>query len=242
MSQLMDKLEADLAMVNATMPLMELPRDKFPNAQKIVPESKHYAADAINEFKDACAEGDERLDRMKENIDSFRFNSEPLMPTFWIKKPPKVKGMTLIDLKKRATMREVKKLCKDVELLPPKGFIKSHSHHYGKYDSGKLVTVLSLCAVNLNNIPGSMAISVDIAASCDTHHSMSIAIQSLKTMLGKRGNSVLFAQVAQTDSARNFWAGKLTNTKRASVMTALFSEFDRRYPIYEECDDMADFF
>jgi len=53
---------------------------------------------------------------------------------------------------------------------------------------------------------------------------------------------VLFAQVSKTDSARHFLQGKLTKTKRASVMTALFSEFDDRYQIYEDTDDMALFF
>ena len=50
------------------------------------------------------------------------------------------------------------------------------------------------------------------------------------------------AQVANTDVARLFWKGKLTETKRASLMTALFSEHDDRYTIYEDTNDMALFF
>ena len=53
---------------------------------------------------------------------------------------------------------------------------------------------------------------------------------------------VLVTQCAQTESARAFWAGKLTTTKRASVMTELFHEFDNRYQIYEDAEDMAIFF
>ena len=54
-----------------------------------------------------------------------------------------------------------------------------------------------------------MAISVDVAASIDEEHSMTIAVDSLKKMLLKRRNPcVLFAQVADTDSARSFWQVK----------------------------------
>ena len=72
---------------------------------------------------------------------------------------------------------------------------------------------------------------------------MSTAITSIMKALRKRRNKcVLFAQVANTDLARSFWKGKLTATKRASVMTALISQFDSRYVIYEDASDMALFF
>lgn len=128
-------------------------------------------------------------------------------------------------------------------LQPPKEFVRHHSFHYGKYNQKKLVSILSLSVVNLNHTPGSIAISIDIAASKDTNHSMSLAIESLKKMMRKRRNPcVLFAQVANTESARRFWQGKLTKTKRASIMTALCSEFDPRYLIYEDVTDMALFY
>ena len=64
--------------------------------------------------------------------------------------------------------------------------------------------------------------------------------------LRKRNKCVLFPLRAggETDSARYFWQCKLTKTKRTSVMTALFSEFDDRYRIYKDTvtDDMAFFF
>ena len=97
--------------------------------------------------------------------------------------------------------------------------------------------------MNLNKMPGSVAISIDLAASTDRRHSMSTALTSIKKMMRKRRNPcVLFTQCAQTESARAFWAGKLTSTKRASVLTALFHEFDNRYQIYEDAEDMAIFF
>ena len=45
-----------------------------------------------------------------------------------------------------------------------------------------------------------------------------------------------------TESARAFWGGKLTSAKHASVMPALSHEFDNRYKIYEDAEDMAIFF
>ena len=84
--------------------------------------------------------------------------------------------------------------------------------------------------------PGSIAVSIDIAASTDPEHSMTVAIGSLKKMMRKRRNKcVLSAQVVETQSARAFWSDKLTKTKRASVMAALFSgfdDFDNRSKIY----------
>ena len=140
-------------------------------------------------------------------------------------------------------MRKVTALCKKMTLQPPKKFIKEHSFHYGKYRQNKLVSFISLSVMNLNNTPGSIAISIDIAASTDKTHTMSVAIESIKKMIRKRRNScVLFAQVANTESARRFWQGKLTKTKRASIMTALFSEFDPRYLGYEDVTDMALFY
>ena len=151
--------------------------------------------------------------------------------------------MKLIDLANKATMRKVTALCKSKHLKPPSGFVRSHSFHYGKYEKRELISILSLCVVNLNNMPGSIAISIDIAASKDKKHSMTVAIDSLKKMLRKRRNKcVLYAQIAHTDEAEAFWGGKLTKTKRASVIAALLSEFDNRYLLYEDADDMALFY
>jgi len=69
--------------------------------------------------------------------------------------------------------------------------------------------------MKLNKTPGSVAISVDITASSDKEHSMSIGLDSIKKMLRKRRNTcVIFAQVARTLSAQKFWEGKLTKTRR----------------------------
>jgi len=53
---------------------------------------------------------------------------------------------------------------------------------------------------------------------------------------------VIVAQVAKTPKARKFWGGKLTKSKRASVVTALLSEVDEDNLIYADADDMALFF
>lgn len=176
-------------------------------------------------------------------IEPFQETSQKFMPSGWVQTPPFVKGMQLLDLCNRITFQQVSALCKKQKLLPPKGFVKNSSFHYGKYDGNTLVSVLSLSIMKLNKTPGSIAISVDIAVSFDKKHSMSIGLESLKMMLRKRRNKcVIFAQVAQTASAQKFWEGKLTKTRRASVLTALISMFDSRYKIYEDADDMAIFF
>ena len=165
------------------------------------------------------------------------------MPTGWSNTRLSVTGMQPLDLLKPKTMCKVTALCKLKKLMPPSGFVKSHSYHYGKYENEKLISVLSLSVMKMNNMPGSIAVSIDIAASSDKHHSMTVAIDSIKKLLRKRRNPcALFAQVAQTDTARAFWSGKLTKTRRASVMTALISDFDERYKIYEDTDDMAIFY
>ena len=198
----------------------------------------------MDNFKLTCPDKENiRLTTITSNITNFQGDSQMLMPTSWVKTPPVLEGMQSLDLTNLKTSARVSKLCKQKRLKPPSAFIKTNSFHYGKYDNNKLVSVISLSAMNLNKMPGSVAISIDLAASTDTRHSMSTALTSIKKMMRKRRNPcVLFTQCAQTESARAFWAGKLTSTKRASVMTALFHEFDNRYQIYEDADDMAIFF
>ena len=197
----------------------------------------------MDNFKLTCPEDNMRLTKIISNIDHFQEESQMLMPTSWVKTPPVLAGMQLLDLTDSNTSERVSKLCKKKCLNPPSAFMKTNSFHYGKYANKKLVSVISLCAMNLNKTPGAVAISIDLAASIDKQHSISIALTSIKKMLRKRRNKcVLFTQCAQTDSARAFWAGSLTSTKRASVMTTLFHEIDNRYTIYEDADDMAFFF
>ena len=64
----------------------------------------------------------------------------------------------------------------------------------------------------------------------------------MKLLRKRRNPCALFAQVAKTEIARTFWAGKLTKTRRASVLVALISTFDNRFKIYGDTEDMAIFF
>ena len=140
-------------------------------------------------------------------------------------------------------MFQVKTLCEGKRILPPDDFVVANSFHYGKYDGAELVSYLSLCVVSLNRTPGAMGISVDIAVSSCVNHSMTIAIDSLKALLRRRRNkSYLFAQVAKTPTARQFWSGKLNRTTRASIVPALLHMFDNRYIIYADAEDMVMFF
>ena len=184
-----------------------------------------------------------RLHSMSNAVKAFETTSQASMPTGWSMTRLPVVGMASLNLKHRQTMRDVTKLCNVSMLAPPSGFVKSHSYHYGKYHEDQLISFLSASVMNMNNMPGSVCVVIDLAASIDTNHSMSIAIDSIKKLLRKRRNPcALFAQVAQTDIASAFWGGKLTKTRRASVLAALIHSFDERYTIYEDTDDMAIFF
>ena len=184
-----------------------------------------------------------RLATISTNVAPYRTQSRSLNPSGWSKTAPVVRGLSRLNLDDEKSLDDVVALCKDKSLGPPSPFVITNCFHYGKYDCGNLVTYLSLSVMKLNRRPGSICISIDIAASIDPHHSMSIAIDSLKNVLRKRGVlCTLFAQVSRTPSARAFWKGKLTATKRASVMAVLLSTFDDRYLIYEDTDDMALFY
>lgn len=236
--QVCTELDEQIGRVHAAVATQTIARRSRAVAQSITVDT---ADAAIGNFKSTSST--ERLQSISSNITHFRTTSQALMPTSWVKTAPIVKGMQSIDLTKTATMRRVTVLCKRQQIKPPSGFVRSHSFHYGKYEKSKLVSFLSLSVANMNHIPGSIVIAIDIAVSKDNKHSMTVAIDSIKKMMRKRRNKcVLFAQIAQTESARTFWAGKLTKTKRASVIAALLSEFDKRYLIYEDADDMAMFY
>ena len=217
---------------------------RMKNAPAQKREPVNTATNMISEFIEDCSPDDERLNGIISNIEQFKSSAQKFMPTSWLNTRLEVTGMKGIELTALKTMRDVTAICKSCKLEPPSGFVKSHSYHYGKYNSkNKLISFLSLSTMRLNNTPGSIAVSIDIAASTDKQHSMSIAINSIVKMLRKRRNKcVIFAQVAKTDSARTFWSGKLTKTKRASLITALFSAYDDRYKIYYDAEDMALFF
>lgn len=84
-------------------------------------------------------------------------------------------------------MQQVKTLCehKDVRVKPPSGFVKAYSKHYGVYKKKKLVSLLSYKIVNLNRVPGSVAVVIDLAASIEPHI-MSTAFESIKKQLKRR--------------------------------------------------------
>ena len=69
--------------------------------------------------------------------------------------------------------------------------------HYGKYNGeNELVSLLSIKVLKLNKTPGSTLVSVDIAASIDTEHSMSTAFSSIvKTLRKRKHKCVILSQV-----------------------------------------------
>ena len=103
----------------------------------------------------------------------------------------------IIDINESTIKAKIDALCqnKEVKLAPPSGLCKMQTH-YGKYDGDKLVSLLSLKTLKLNKTPGSILVSIDVAASIDTHHSMSIAFASIAKQLRKSKHTcVILAQV-----------------------------------------------
>ena len=179
-------------------------------------------------------------------IRPFVDQAQKFLPTAWIRVAPRLQGLKLVSLAAdSALLAEVSALCKRRRLAPPAAFIVSNSHHYVKYSpvDGTMLTYIALCAATLNRAPGSMGVSVDLAVSVDTEHSVSIALESLKRQLRRRTSAcVLFAQVAKTSGAKKFWSGKLLSCKRASLMPVLFQSLDHRYDVYADTSDMAIFY
>ena len=80
-------------------------------------------------------------------------------------------------------------------------------------------------------------------AMIDKTHRMSSAMKTIAKNLRRRKNKcVLFAQPADTQVAKDFWKGRLTQTKRASMVNGLISVFNDKHKIYEDASDMATFF
>jgi hypothetical protein len=241
-TQVFARLDEDLDKVHAVKASAQLATHRRPQPA-LRDDTAQTTLKAFRAHLSSSQETCARLKSISAAVQPFEHNSQSSMPTGWSKTRLSVAGMQPINLLEPKTMCKVSALCRTKKLKPPAGFVKSHSYHYGKYEKQKLTSVLSLSVMKLNNMPGSIAVSIDIAASTDKHHSMTYALDSIKKILRKRRNPcVLFAQVAQTDIARDFWAGKLTKTRRASVLTALISTFDERYKIYEDTDDMAIFY
>ena len=77
----------------------------------------------------------------------------------------------------------------------------------------------------------------------DKTHRMSSAMKTIAKNLRRRKNKcVLFAQPADTQVAKDFWKGRLTQTKRASMVNGLISVFNDKHKIYEDASNMATFF
>lgn len=192
MWQVFQELSTVLAQVHATLASQKLVK----RSRSLEPSPTNLVAKAINNFTAACPENDERLTQIVSNIGHFKEASNAWIPSSWNKTRLAIDGMQAIDLKNVTTMRKVTALCKTQKLKPPSGFVKTNSFHYGKYCKKKLISVLSISVMNLNKVPGAIAVSVDLAASVDTNHSMTIAIDSVKKNMRRRRNKcVLFAQV-----------------------------------------------
>ena len=184
---------------------------------------------------------DKRFKDIKLCMETFSATLFTWTPTSRITSSLAVEGFVLLQIDVGMT-KKITTLSHKTKLKPPSKFMLDNCHHYGHFVSGHLMSYLCLSSYNLNNMPGSIRVNIELAASLDKNHSMSRTISSISKTLRRRKNKcVLFTQVADTKIAFKFWKGKLTQTKRASAMNGLIANFDQNHKIYADTTDMAIF-
>ena len=121
--------------------------------------------------------------------------------------------------------------------------VHGRSGCYVSHQGTQLVAYISLSVYNMNNVPGSVCVNIETAVSIDKTHRMSSAMKTIAKNLRHRKNKcVIFTQPANTQVAKDFWKGRLTQSKRASMINGVISVFNPKHKIYEDASDMATFF
>ena len=217
-----------------------------PKPTVLVPAKKipqiNDGSESINSFAKHKYSKEKRFKDIKLCMEAFSATLFTLTPTSRITSSLVVEGFVLLQID-AGMAKKITTLCHKTKLKPPSKFMLDKCHHYGFFVSGHLMSYLCLSSYNLNKIPGSICVNIELAASLDKNHSMSRAISSISKTLRRRKNKcVLFTQVADTKIALKFWKGKLTQTKRASAMNGLLANFDQNHDIYADTTDMAIFF
>ena len=224
-----------IAVEPAVSPPASSPRASPPRASP--PAHLGGLADLLAEWR---ANPIERFQQMSATISGLDAPSA-LMPSSYVKKPIALEGMTRVILLQNSSItRQVSALCRTVGVVPPTKHMRETEFHFAKEKNKKVVAYICYSMLNLNRIPGSVALYIHIVASTDKEHAVSIALNGLiKTLQKRRMQCVVFTQVANTEVARNFWCGKLTATKRATLVVALCALFDPHFVVYEDASDMA---
>ena len=186
-----------------------------------------------------CVRMQDILDTMK----TYKSDISTFLPTSRVQSGFELSGFTRVADLNRDAVRRVTKLCKDQDIAPPCKYMRENNQHYLSYQGAKLVAYISLSVYNMNKTPGSVCVNIETAVSIDKTHRMSTAMKTISKNLRHRKNKcVLFTQPAATQVATNFWKGRLTQTKRASMMNGLISVYNGKHKIYEDATDMATFF
>lgn len=157
----------------------------------------------------------------------------PLCPT---KRLLLRESIVLIDTSVSVLIPQVKELCRAGDLEAPKGFLAERCTFYAKYEGDSLTSLIAYSVANLNGTPSSIGVSIDLILSVTDTHDASNAVNNLLNFFLKRyKQTVIFTQVANTDGAYGFWAGRLTHSSRSSILPVLFNAKDTRYKIYCDC-------
>lgn len=198
---------------------------------------------SIQMFRQHNGASDARVEGIALAMETFASSLPSMEPTSRVVAPVKIAGFQNRPLT-GSSARQVVRLCKRKKLIPPSQHMRDQCQHFFKYSKSKVVSYLALSVYNLNRTPGAVCVCVELAVSVDPDHSMSHAISDIcKTLRRRKRMCILFTQVAGTETALNFWRGRLTHTKRASAMNGMLSNFDtENNKVYDDTTDMAIFF
>ena len=146
----------------------------------LVPAAKKISqindgSESINSFAKHKYANDKRFKNIKLCMQAFSARLFTLTPTSRITSSFAIDGFVLLQIDAGMT-KKITTLCQQTKLKPPSKFMRDKCHHYGFFVSGSLMSYLCLSSYNLNKMPGSTCVNIELAASLDKNHSMSRAI------------------------------------------------------------------
>ena len=201
------------------------------------------AEKALRDFAASAHPTCVRMQEILSTMQIFKSDISTFLPTSRVQSGFDLSGFTRVESLSRDALRRVTQLCKNQEIVPPCRYMCENNQHYLSFQGSQLVAYISLSVYNLNKTPGSVCVNVEIAVSVDKTHRMSSAMKTIgKNLRHRKNKCVLFTQPANTQVAKDFWKGRLTQTKRASMMNGLISVYNEKHKIYEDASDMATFF
>ena len=187
---------------------------------------------ALLEFKESAHPDCTRMQGIMATMNTCKGDIATYLPTSRIRAGFDLSDFSRIENMTGTTLRGVNKLCKEQLIEAPCKYMRDNNQHYVSYQGTQLVAYISLSVYNMNNVPGSVCVNIETAVSIDKTHRMSTAMKTIgKNLRHRKNKCVLFAQPADTEVAKKFWKGRLTQSKRASMINGVISVFNPKHKI-----------